>query len=225
MDHPKLNDVEARILGVLIEKAFTTPNQYPLSLNAIRNGCNQKSNREPVTDFVDAEVVVGLQGLVPKHLAGKVIEAGSRVEKFRHTAKEGLRAEDGEIAILAELLMRGPQPQGELRGRVHRMVPTPTLPDLQARLEALIAKGLVERVAPAPGSRTMRYAQLLSPSLHATEPAPAAAPLAAVAASPPAALAPRASSASRGLESRIEAIEHELKDLREKVAELLSALG
>ena len=225
MDHPKLNDVEARILGVLIEKAFTTPNQYPLSLNAIRNGCNQKSNREPVTDFVDAEVVVGLQGLVPKHLAGKVIEAGSRVEKFRHTAREGLRADDGEIAILAELLMRGPQPQGELRGRVHRMVPTPTLPDLQARLEALIAKGLVERVAPAPGSRAMRYAQLLSPSLHATEPAPAAAPPEprAVVATP-AALSPRAASAPGGLESRMEAIEPELKDLREKVAELLSVL-
>ena len=122
--------------------------------------------------------------------------------------------------------MRGPQPQGELRGRVHRMVPTPTLPDLQARLEALIAKGLVERVAPAPGSRAMRYAQLLSPSLHATEPAPATAPPEPRAVVPtPAAPSPGAASASGGLESRIEAIEHELKDLREKVAELLAALG
>ena len=230
MENPTLNDAEARILGVLIEKAFTTPDQYPLSLNAIRNGCNQKSNREPVTNFVEAEIVAGLQGLVPKHFAGKVNEAGSRVEKFRHTAREALHVDDGEIAILAELLVRGPQAQGELRGRVHRMVPTPTLPDLRARLETLIAKGLVERVAPVHGSRATRYAQLLSPGLHATEPAPATAPPeapAVVVPSTPAAPAPSPSTASapRGLEARVETLEQELKDLRETVAGLLSELS
>ena len=226
MSHPTLNDVEARVLGVLVEKAFTTPDHYPLSLNAIRVGCNQKSNRDPVTSYVEAEVVVGLQGLVPKHLAGKVMEAGSRVEKFRHTAKEGLRLDDGELAVLAELLMRGPQAQGELRARVHRMVPTATLPELQARLDALGEKGLVERIAPAPGSRAPRFLQLLSPGLHDVEPR-AGAPAAATPSDPAASSAVSESagaSAPLGLEARVAEVERELAALRETVEGLLEEL-
>jgi len=229
MTKPTLNDVEARILGVLIEKAFTTPDQYPLSLNAIRTGCNQKSNRDPQVDFVEAEVVVGLQGLVPKHCAGKVHEAGSRVEKYRHTAGNALGVEPGELAVLAELLMRGPQTQGELRARVHRMVPTPTLPELQARLESLQAKGLVESVAPLPGSRAGRHAQRLSPGLHATEPAPATGtPVAPAPRANPASAAPDRQSSMEPnsvLERRVETLENEVKDLRAQLEGLLSELS
>ena len=220
MDHPTLNDAEARILGVLIEKAFTTPGQYPLSLNGLLSGCNQKSNRDPVTNFVEAEIVVGLQGLVPKHLAGKVSESGSRVDKYKHSAKERLGVGDGELAILAELLMRGPQAQGELRSRVHRMVETPSLDDLRARLDTLIERGLVERVAPLPGSRATRFAQCLSPGLHAAEPAPSAA-----VPTPPPSAAPdetrAATPTGTSLESRVDALEREVRELRNTLATLI----
>ena len=174
---PELNDAEARVLGVLIEKALTTPDHYPLSINALLNGANQKSNRFPVTSYVEAEVVVALQGLVPKGLAGRVVGAGSRVEKFRHTANGKLDLDDAHVAILAELLLRGPQMPGELRARVHRMAPTPKAEDLKARLELLVARGFARRLPPAPGSRAERYEQLLSPGLHAL---PSGAPTAAL---------------------------------------------
>jgi len=230
MEHPRLNDAEARILGVLVEKSFTTPDQYPLSLNALRNGCNQKSNRDPVTSFVEAEVTVGLQGLVPKHLAGKVMEAGSRVEKFRHTANQALGVNARQLAVLAELLMRGPQAQGELRARVHRMVATATLPELQEAIDALIAAGLAQRVAPLPGSRAARYAQCLCPGLHAgAEPAAAvaapssSAPARAEASAPPSiASTPEAPEASSALELRVAALEREVAELRESLDELLT---
>lgn len=222
MERPRLNDVEARVLGVLVEKSFTTPDHYPLSLNALRNGCNQKSNRDPVTSYVEAEVVVGLQGLVPKHLAGKVVEAGSRVEKYRHTASDALGVKPRELAVLAELLMRGPQAQGELRARVHRMVPTATLPELQEALDDLIAAGLVRRAAPAPGSRAPRFAQLLGPDLHAesgsgasteaAEPEPTA--------PRPAPSPPPLREESPGLEDRVASLERDVRALREALEEL-----
>lgn len=226
MDKPILNDVEARILGVLIEKAFTTPDQYPLSMNAIRNGCNQKSNRDPVVDFVEAEVVVGLQGLVPKHFAGRVGAAGSRVEKFQHSAKERLGADDGEIAILAELMMRGPQAQGELRARVNRMVPTANLAELQERLDSLMTKGLIERVAPVAGSRATRYGHRLGAG--SVTAADSATPAGSAAPSPISAATTTAApitAAPAGLEARVETLERELRTLRQTVETLIADLG
>ncbi|MEW6071822.1 MAG: DUF480 domain-containing protein [Planctomycetota bacterium] len=216
---PTLNDAEARVLGVLIEKSLTTPDSYPLSINAALNACNQKSNRDPVTSYVEAEVVVALQGLLPKGLAGRVMAAGSRVEKFRHTANAALGLDDGRLAVLAELLLRGPQSPGELRARVHRMSPTASLEELSSRLDGLIAAGIVERVPPSPGSRAERYAQLLAPGLHPVAVAPAAAPRPSPSPAVPAA-------AGRALlEERVEALERQVAELSARFDDLLARLG
>jgi uncharacterized protein YceH (UPF0502 family) len=171
---PSLNAHEARLLGVLIEKSLTTPEQYPLSSNAATAGANQKSNRDPVVDYSEAEVHVALQGLMAKLLAGRVTPAGSRVEKYRHNAKEVLKLDDAGLAIVAELLMRGPQTQGELRGRASRMATLPTLEDAGRKLAELAERELVRSLEPAPGSRAERWVQLLAPDLHPLDrPAPA----------------------------------------------------
>ena len=168
-----LNVHEARVFGALIEKSMTTPDQYPLSLNAATSGSNQKSNRNPVVDYIEAEVDVALQGLVIKGFAGRVQTAGSRVEKFRHNAHQKLDLGDAELAILAELLMRGPQTPGELLRRAARMSPIPTPDELSAHLESLTSSGFVAALGPAPGSRAGRTVQTLVPGLHPEDASPA----------------------------------------------------
>jgi uncharacterized protein YceH (UPF0502 family) len=222
----RLNGHEARVLGVLVEKELTTPDQYPLSLNALVNGCNQKSNRDPVVDFLEPEVVVALQGLTMKGLAGRVSGAGSRVEKFRHNARERLKVDAAGAAILAELLMRGPQAPGELRARVNRMSPIPGQDELRAALERLEQAGLVARVR---GARAERFAQQLAPGLH-PEGGPSTAsdsPASAAAGAPTSttAAAPSATPASGGLAGRVEALEAEVAELRARLERLASDLG
>lgn len=216
-----LNPHEARVLGVLIEKAFTTPDQYPLSLNAITNGSNQRSNRDPVLDVSEAEVVVALQGLRMKQLAGSSFPSGSRVEKWRHNASEHLGLDGPALAVLAELLLRGPQAPGELRSRVNRMQPVASLDELGALLERLAAAGRVERRAPLAGSRAERYAQRLAPTLHLDGepevPTPPAPPPRA-----PRAPAPRG---DNSLEARVESLEGELAELRQRFEDLARSLG
>ncbi len=114
---------ESRVLGVLVEKALTTPDQYPLSLNAIVNGANQKNNRDPVLAMTEQAAFEAAEGLREKQLAVRVDQAGGRVHKYRHSAMETLCVRTAELAVLAELLMRGPQTLGELRGRASRMHP------------------------------------------------------------------------------------------------------
>ncbi|MHC4830052.1 MAG: YceH family protein [Planctomycetota bacterium] len=162
----QLDDVEARVIGVLIEKALTTPAQYPLSLNALVNGCNQRSNRNPVLDLDEPEVLNAIQRLRRMGMASTVQRAGSRVDRYRHTARECLNLEGYGLSILAELMMRGPQMPGELRARASRMVPIRTVGELESLLEQLIDRELVKRIRPARGSRAPRYVQLLSPDLH-----------------------------------------------------------
>ncbi|MCC7015313.1 MAG: DUF480 domain-containing protein [Planctomycetes bacterium] len=212
MTATQLNSHEARVLGVLIEKALTVPDQYPLSLNAATNGSNQKNNRWPVADYTEAEVHVALQGLVMKHFAGRVVSAGSRVDKYRHTANERLGFDDAHVAVLAELLMRGPQQPGELRTRVERMAPTATLEVLQQRLARLIEKGYVKRIEALPGERAERYIQTLCPDAH---PLDSAAPVAAR----PVAV-PRAD-----LEARVLTLENRVAQLEGKLSDLLRQLG
>src|SRR5688500_2921556 len=166
---PELNAHEARLLGVLYEKERTVPDQYPLSLHGLTAGANQKSNRDPVTDWSEAEVLVGLTGLIHKGLAGKVAIAGSRVEKFRHNARETLGLDDRKLAILAELLMRGPQTVGELRARAGRMADLAGIDAVQAELTPMLAAGMVRRLEPSPGTRAERWMQLLAPGLHAAD--------------------------------------------------------
>jgi len=200
---PQLNGHEARLLGVLFEKERTTPDQYPLSLHALTAGANQKSNRDPMTDWSEAEVLVGISGLMQKGLAGKVFPAGSRVEKYRHNARETLSLDDRKLALLSELLMRGPQTVGELRTRAGRMSELGPLDAVLADLAALAGSGFVRRLEPGPGSRAERWVQLLSPDLHSLS-APS---------EPSTASEPRAPRAPSELEERVAKLEARVAEL------------
>ena len=211
-----LNGHEARVLGVLVEKAFTTPDQYPLSLNGATNGCNQKSNRDPVLDFSEAEVRVALHGLRMKGLVGVSVPSGSRVEKYRHNAKETLQLGDRALAVLAELLLRGPQTAGELRTRAKRMRDVSGPDALEGALGTLEEHGFAR---PLPGGRATRWAQTICPELHpdgeaaAQGGAPAADPAA------PAASAPASAT------DRVEELERRLETLERTVQRLTAELG
>jgi len=172
-----LTPIECRVLGTLIEKALTVPGQYPLTLNSMVNGCNQRSNREPVTDLDEDMVLTAIDGLRAKGFAREVSMEGSRVAKFRHVAREALEIGAAELAVLTELLLRGPQTVGELRGRASRMHPLESLEVVQAVLDSLRSRPapLVKRLPPAPGSRAERFCQLLCPELHPESVAGAAA--------------------------------------------------
>ena len=142
---------ERRVLGVLVEKAKTTPEYYPMTIAAVVTGCNQKSNRDPVTNFDADDVEEILQGLRKKG-AVVMVEAGGRVVRWKHTLYDWLKVTKVEIAIVAELLLRGSQTEGDLRSRASRMEPLPDLPTLQTHLEALATRGLVVYLSP-PGQR------------------------------------------------------------------------
>jgi uncharacterized protein len=146
---------ERRILGVLVEKAKTTPEYYPLSVAAIVTGCNQKSNRDPVTNYDPDDVEDTLHALRKK---GSVIlvEGSGRVARWKHTLYDWLKASKVELAVIAELLLRGPQTEGELRARASRMEPLADLAVLQAILEAMAPRGLVQYLSP-PGQRRGVY--------------------------------------------------------------------
>ncbi len=204
----QLNPHEARLFGVLIEKAFTTPDQCPLTLNAAINGANQKSNREPVLDLTEDEVSMALEGLVQKHLVRRVFLEHSRAEKFSHRGGEMLTVGTPALATLAELLMRGPQTPGELRGRVSRMAPLASLDELTAALEPLIERGYAKRIDPLPGSRAERYVQLLCPDLH-----PLDAPATSAASAPAAAPSPQLVERVATLEREVDRLRHQLESL------------
>ena len=151
----QLTPDESRVLGVLIEKAFTTPDQYPLTLNAVVNGSNQKNNRDPVTTLDDTRAFDALEGLRGKGLVVRADMAGSRVNKFKHQTGDTLHVRPAEVALLAELLLRGPQTLGELRGRASRMQPFESIEAVKNMLGALMSREepLVKELPPAPGSR------------------------------------------------------------------------
>ena len=159
-----LDDREVRILGCLIEKEMTTPEYYPLSLNALTNACNQKSNRNPVVDFDEASVARGLDGLLAKGLARKTITAGSRVAKYVHAFPERFDLSKQEMAILCELMVRGPQTAGELRARAERMAALADLEEVEKTLEGLIAYDppLAAKLPRQAGRKEIRYMHLLS---------------------------------------------------------------
>ena len=210
----ELTPDESRVLGVLIEKSTTTPEQYPLSLNAIVNGANQKSNRDPVLTLTEENAHFAAEGLRGKGLAVRVDQAGSRVHKYKHGAAEALHVRPGELAILAELLLRGPQTLGELRGRATRMSPVDTLDIARDLLRALgdRPEPLAKEIPPSPGSRAERYVQLLCPGLHAID-----------AASTSTSAAPSAA-ADPSISERVAALEMEVTALREQVRKICEGL-
>lgn len=164
----KLLPDECRALGTLIEKAMTTPGQYPLSLNALVTGINQKSNRDPVVEIDEDRTLRAVDGLRTKGLVRDVSFTGARVEKYRHVIGETLGLRAPEQALLAELLLRGPQTVGELRGRASRMQPFESIEAVENVLRTLAEREipLVAEIAPMPGSRAPRWMQLLAPDLH-----------------------------------------------------------
>ncbi|MFI5457637.1 MAG: YceH family protein [Isosphaerales bacterium] len=146
---------QRRVLGVLVEKAKTTPENYPLSVAAIVTGCNQKSNRDPVTNYDQDDVEETLHSLRKKG-AVILVEGSGRVARWKHTLYDWLKVTKVELAVMAELLLRGPQTEGELRARASRMEPLPDLASLQAILEALAGRALVTYLSP-PGQKRGVY--------------------------------------------------------------------
>jgi uncharacterized protein len=209
----ELDPLEARVFGVLIEKALTTPEQYPLSVNAATNAANQKTNRDPVLSLSEDEVAAALQRLEGKYMARSVFLSNSRVPKYAHNGKDALAVESTQLAILAELLLRGPQTPGELRTRASRMLPIDSLDQLMSLLAPLIERGFVQRLPPEAGSRAERYVQLMSPNLHPLSPAPDAG------------TAPVAASALPSLLQRVEALEAEVARLRQEIDALREKPG
>jgi uncharacterized protein len=160
----KLTEIETRVLGSLIEKDITTPDYYPLSLNALVNACNQKNNRDPVMTLDEAAVRDALATLQEKRMAGPVSGADSRVTKFEHRLQEVFNFDRREIAIVCVLLLRGPQTPGELRSRTDRMYRFEALDDIVATLDRLAQRQPpLARVLPRqPGTKESRYTHLFS---------------------------------------------------------------
>jgi uncharacterized protein len=167
-----LNEVECRILGSLLEKEVTTPEYYPLSLNALVNACNQKSNRDPVMSLDEAVVRQTLRSLEGQSLVRSVSPADSRVTKYEHRLQEAFNFYRHEIAILCLLLLRGPQTPGELRSRSERMHSFDDLSAVQSSLQHLMKREppLVKPLPRQPGTKETRYAHLLSGDVAPAEP-------------------------------------------------------
>jgi uncharacterized protein len=156
-----LSASEIRVLGCLLEKQHTTPDQYPLSLNALRLACNQSTNREPVVDYDDAIVRDALHRLERRGYTRYASGAGSRTPKYRHLLAEALPMADDEQAVICVLMLRGPQTPGELKQRADRMHPFAELSAVHETLDRLIARELVACLGRRPGQKEDRYAQLL----------------------------------------------------------------
>ena len=218
-DH--LTALEARVLGSLIEKELATPEYYPLTLNALVNACNQKSNRDPVLALTPRDVEIALDSLRRRRLAGLFAGADARVPKFKQTIDLVYPMETADRVILCELLLRGPQTAGELRTRGERMAPltdVATVEDALARLAARPAGPLTVKLSRQPGQKEARWAQLLTgepPPSAAHDPADPgpAAPLKVLLVLPPEA------------EARFAALEIEVASLREELATLRRSLG
>jgi uncharacterized protein len=202
-----LTEVEARVLGALLEKETTTPDYYPLSLNALANACNQKSNREPVMNLDEATVRGALETLQQKALAGPAKGADSRVTKYEHRLQEIFNFDRREAAILCVLMLRGPQTPGELRGRTERMYRFEDLDQVQTALQQLMRRELVKILPRQPGTKEARYAHLLSGDIQVWE-APG-----------PAADSTESNSRMAQLEEEIAGLKREVAELRQQIAD------
>ena len=207
-----LTDVEARVLGSLIEKELTTPAYYPLSLNALVNACNQKSNRDPFMNLDEDAVREALRNLNQKELAGPADNMESRVKKYEHRLQEVFNFTRHETAILCELLLRGPQTPGELRSRAERMHPFDDLGIVQSTLQRLMKREppLAKILPRQPGTKEARYAHLLCGDIESWQGEPESKPT-------------LVSSSANGeriarLEEEIAALQKEVVDLKQQFA-------
>jgi uncharacterized protein len=208
-----LNEVECRVLGALVEKEITTPEYYPLSLNALINACNQKSNREPVMNLDEAAVRKALHSLDGQSLVRSVSASDSRVTKYEHRLQEAFNFYRHEIAILSVLLLRGPQTPGELRGRTERLHHFDDLSALQSSLQHLMKREppLVKVLPRQPGTKEARYAHLLSGDVGGFEARPD------VVASPATAISVDGERLTHLVEE-VAALRNEVADLKEQLA-------
>ncbi|MBI5196077.1 MAG: YceH family protein [Nitrospirae bacterium] len=169
-----LNDIELRILGSLIEKERTTPDYYPMTLNALINACNQKSNRDPIVSFDESTVARVLDELQKKRLAEKIYKADSRVPKYEHNFKKVFDVSDSELAVMCELLLRGAQTIGEIRNRAERMHKFEGIQEVDTILNGLMGRQepLVLKLPRQTGHKECRFMHLLSgkPVIHETGP-------------------------------------------------------
>jgi uncharacterized protein len=207
-----LTPIEARVLGALIEKEITTPEYYPLSLNALTNACNQKSNRDPVLHIEESEVRKALNHLEYQSLVRSVSSTDSRVTKFEHRLQDAFNFYRPEVAIICELLLRGPQTPGELRTRASRMHAFEDLESVHSALSRLEKREppLVTVLPRQPGTKEARYAHLLGD-------APPVAPSA-----PPRAIAARDHDTTASSDDRVEGLAAEVAELRSQIADLQS---
>jgi uncharacterized protein YceH (UPF0502 family) len=203
--------LELRVIGVLIEKEITTPDQYPLSLNALTNGCNQKSNREPVMSLSEAVVQETVDLLIKKHLVRSHSGFGSRVSKYQHrffTAEFGaLALSPQELAVMCELMLRGPQTPGELRSRAERMARFTDVEHVERTLNDLMERGnpLVARLPRQPGRREARYAHCVGDEALPTEDVTGAV---------------GSESADQGIRDRVDVLERTVAELQTQVSAL-----
>ena len=203
-----LTPVEARILGCLLEKERTVPENYPLSLNSLISACNQTTNREPVTAYDEQTVEAGISGLREKKLVTVVFGGGSRVQKYRHNLPEHYDLDRRDGAVMTVLLLRGPQTAGELRSRTERMFHFASLEELESCLEGL-GRGdspLIKLLPQQPGQKERRYIHLFSPEPEGGW-------------QPPSQDAPPTPRPSRA-PSRLDALEAEVAALRDEMADL-----
>ena len=210
------------MLGCLIEKQRTTPDAYPLSLNALRLACNQSTNREPVVDYDEQAVVEALRRLALRGWTRLASGAGSRARKYRHLLDQAFGLDDAELALLAVLMLRGPQTPGELKQRGQRLHDFPDLAAVHEALARLVERGQVARHGRQPGQKEDRYEQLLGgelapPSAVPTPPTPDSPAAPGLGGSPAAELKPA--------EDRLTRLEREVAELRAELAALRAELG
>lgn len=198
------DDVELRILGCLVEKQRTTPDHYPLSLNALRLACNQTTNRDPIVEYDEAMIRASLSRMSERGWVRLASGRGSRAVKYRHTLDELLEVSPSELALIAVLMLRGPQTPGELKQRVERLYPFPSLADVETTLDRLIGREFVTRLDRRPGQKEVRYEHRFAAD------------------SPPPTLAltsePVETPSTDGVEARLAALEERVRQLEERLA-------
>ncbi|TMO53517.1 YceH family protein [Pseudoalteromonas phenolica] len=204
----ELNQIEQRIIGVLLEKEITTPDQYPLSLNSLTTGCNQKSNREPVLELSEAEVLDAVDGLINKRIVVRDEAVSGRVDKYRHrfcnTEFGDLQFSEQQLAVVCVLLLRGPQTPGELRSRTNRLANFAQVSEVEQVLQDLQQQSLVQQLPRQPGKRESRYQHLFISSTEAELASAGAEPLA---------------------ESDLNSLLEEVQQLKQELAKIKQHLG